>query len=239
VITYLHHRAPSAGPDRVLLIMLPGVGIEAAEFAEHGMVAAVHAHGLAVDIAAVHPGLELYLDGDMAAALHRTIVEPALRQGYARIWLLGISLGGMGALLYANAFARHVEGLVLLAPFLGTRGTIAELAKAGGLASWSPARSAATESEQCVLAWLQDFLVRRPACPALYLGYGREDRFAPGHRILAELLPEDYVVTAEGGHDWDTWLALWRLVLDASPFTTNSGTPGEAASGGTGRCDAR
>ena len=60
MITYLHHRAPSAGPDRVLLIMLPGVGIEAAEFAEHGMVAAVHAHGLAVDIAAVHPGLELY-----------------------------------------------------------------------------------------------------------------------------------------------------------------------------------
>jgi pimeloyl-ACP methyl ester carboxylesterase len=223
LITYLHHQAPSTSPDRVLLIMLPGVGIEAAAFAENGMVAAVHAHGLPVDIAAVHPDLELYLDGDMPAALHRTIVEPALAQGYTRIWLLGISLGGMGALLYASAYTRHVEGLVLLAPFLSTRGTIAELAKAGGVASWSPAHSAATESEQCLLVWLQNFLLLRPARPALYLGYGREDRFAPGHRMLAEQLPEDYVITAKGGHDWDTWLALWRLVLDASPFTLNSG----------------
>ena len=224
MITALHHKAPSDSRDRVLLIMLPGVGIEAAAFAEQGMVAAVRAHGLAVDIVAVHADLELYLDGDIAAALHRAIVEPALHEGYARIWLLGISLGGMGALLYTSAYAGQVEGLVLLAPFLGTRGTIAEVAKACGLASWSPARSAATESEQRMLVWLKDFLAQRPTTPTLYLGYGREDRFAPGHLMLAELLPEDYVVTAGGGHDWDTWLALWRLVLDASPFTTHSGT---------------
>jgi pimeloyl-ACP methyl ester carboxylesterase len=239
VITYFHHQAPGAGlhhhalgaRDRVLLIMLPGVGSGAGAFAEHGMVAAVHARGLAVDVAAVHPDLELYLDGAMPAALYRTIVEPALAQGYARIWLLGISLGGMGALLYASAYTSHVEGLVLLAPFLGTRGTIAGMAKAGGLAAWSPAHSAATEPERRALVWLRDFLARRPARPALYLGYGREDRFAPGHRMLAEQLPEDDVITAGGGHDWATWLTLWKGVLDASPFTANAG--------GTGRCDVR
>jgi hypothetical protein len=49
--------------------------------------------------------------------------------------------------------------------------------------------------------------------------------------MLAEQLPEEDVITAGGGHDWATWLALWKGVLDASPF--------EAACGGTGRCDVR
>jgi hypothetical protein len=69
-----------------------------------------------------------------------------------------------------------------------------------------------------MLVWLQDYLVKRPALPALYLGYGGEDRFAPGHRLLAGYLPDDCVVSAEGGHDWDTWLTLWQLVLDRRLF---------------------
>lgn len=218
MITRLHHRAPAGGRDRVLLVMLPGAGIAAGAFADQGMVDAVHGRGLAIDIVATGLDLGLYLDGNLAHALHRAIVEPALAQGYSRIWLLGISLGGMGALLYASAHADRVEGLILLAPFLGTQGTVAEIAAAGGVASWSASGSAATIPEIRMLAWLQDVLVRRPARPALYLGHGRDDRFARGHRMLAESLPPRRVVTAPGGHDWATWLILWRRLLDASPF---------------------
>jgi pimeloyl-ACP methyl ester carboxylesterase len=203
--------------------MLPGVGIEAGEFADRGMVDAVHGRGLAIDIVAAHPALDLYLDGTVAEALHRVVVEPALARGYKRLWFLGISLGGMGALLYTSTHTPHVEGVVLLAPFLGTQGTVAELLEAGGLASWSPLASASTSTERRMLVWLQDFLARRTTHPALYLGYGRNDRFGQGHRMLAEQLPKERVVTAEGGHDWTTWLALWRHVLDISPFTTNCG----------------
>ncbi len=213
-----HYKALGAAADRVLIVMLPGAGIEAAEFAEHGMIAAVHELRLAADIVAAQPDLELYLDGGIAAALADAIVEPALAQGYTRIWLLGISLGGMGALLYASAHEAQIEGLVLLAPFLGTKGTIAEVSKAGGLAAWSAAESAATDPEKAMLVWLQSYLIEQPAAPAMYLGYGREDRFAPGHLILAEELPDNRVVSAEGGHDWDTWLTLWRRVLAQAPF---------------------
>jgi len=135
VISILHHRAPGSGTDRPLLIMLPGAGIEAAAFSENGLVAALHEQEPAVDIAALRPDITLYLDGGFVEALHRAVVEPALAQGYTRIWLLGISLGGMGALLYASAHGALVEGLILLAPFLGTRGTLAEMTKAGGLAA--------------------------------------------------------------------------------------------------------
>jgi pimeloyl-ACP methyl ester carboxylesterase len=220
VIDCVHHKAPGGGRNRVLLVMLPGVGIEPGAFADRGLVASVHERGLPVDVVAAGPRLDLYLDGTIATALHHAIVEPALRQGYARLWFLGISLGGMGALLYAGADAAPVEGMVLLAPFLGTQGTIAEIAGAGGLASWQAGASAATAPECRMLAWLQQFLARPPARPAVYLGYGRGDRFSQGHRMLAERLPDLRVVTTEGGHDWKTWAALWRRILDAEPFAT-------------------
>jgi pimeloyl-ACP methyl ester carboxylesterase len=218
MLNIVHYKAPGASGTRALLVMLPGVGNDAAAFAANGMVAAVQARGLAVDMIAVQPQLDLYLEGDVAAALHEGIIEPARAQGYARIWLLGISLGGMGALHYTRAHQAGVEGVVLLAPFLGTRGTIAELARAGGLASWPPAGSAATALEQLMLAWLQKFLAQQTDSPKLYLGYGSDDRFAPGHKMLAAALPANRVVTAAGGHDWETWLQLWQLILEQAPF---------------------
>jgi pimeloyl-ACP methyl ester carboxylesterase len=125
----------------------------------------------------------------------------------------------MGALHYAAEHAAEIEGLILLAPFLGTRGTVAELARAGGLHRWNAAQSVATDLERRTLLWLRDLSDRKPRAPALYLGYAQDDRFAPGHRLLADLLPEEHVVTAEGGHDWESWARLWRLLLARSPFS--------------------
>jgi pimeloyl-ACP methyl ester carboxylesterase len=213
----LHYPAPGAGiAARALLVMLPGAGIEAADFAAHGMVAAVHDRGLAVDTT-TRPDIELYLDGGVADELQTKIIGPALAAGYRRIWLLGISLGGMGALQYAERHARQLAGIILLAPFLGTQGTIADIAAAGGLADWA-ADPATPPIEGRMLIWLQNFLASRPDRPSLYLGYGEADRFARGHRLLAQHLPAGHVMTHSGGHDWETWLALWRALLDNPSF---------------------
>jgi pimeloyl-ACP methyl ester carboxylesterase len=221
----LHYPAPT-GQSRALLVMLPGAGIEAADFAANGMIAAVHERGLAVDITATRPDQALYLDGGVAAQLHDAIVNPARVAGYKHIWLLGISLGGMGALLYADQYEAHLDGIILLAPFLGTQGMIAEIGQAGGLGAWSP--SAATPAiEGRMLAWLQKYLTRRPLHPKLYLGYGEADRFARGHRLLAAELPAEHVTTDAGGHDWKTWLALWHGLLDNRAFAAQlDGTAG-------------
>jgi pimeloyl-ACP methyl ester carboxylesterase len=211
-ITCLHYPAPGIG-GKNLLVMLPGAGMEAGDFAANFMVAAVHERHAAVDIIAARPDLDLYLDGGVAAALHSAVIAPALAQGHTRIWLLGISLGGMGALLYAALHARHLAGICLLAPFVGTPGTIAEVEAAGGLAGWN-AGSVATAPEARMLGWLQDYLAHNPPRPKLYLGYGLADRFARGHNMLAACLAEDQKFTQTGGHDWETWLALWRRMLD-------------------------
>jgi pimeloyl-ACP methyl ester carboxylesterase len=129
-------------------------------------------------------------------------------------------LGGIGALLHARAYPGGVAGIVLLSPFLGTPGLIAEVAEAGGLGAWQPGEVAANDVERQVLAWLAT--LRRPPLQ-LYLGYGRDDRFARGQALLAEHLPSDRVVLADGGHDWPTWRGLWRRILALNPFATGLG----------------
>jgi pimeloyl-ACP methyl ester carboxylesterase len=215
-LTCLHYPAP--GGAQILLVMLPGAGIAAGDFAAHGMIEAVRAHNLPVDITVAHPDMGLYLDDGVTEVLHEAVILPALARGITRIWLLGISLGGMGALLYASVHQQHIEGLFLIAPFLGTRGTVAELTAAGGLAQWRAQNSAATPAEQRLLLWLQAQFAKRAARPALYLGYALEDRFAAAHRLLAQNLPPAHVAAVPGEHDWPSWRALWDQLLTLAPF---------------------
>src|SRR5262249_33541170 len=222
-ISRLEYRSPVSGPSRVLIFMLPGVGSEAEDLVREGMVDAVHARVPRGDVVVIQPDLAVYLEDRVTVAIHRTVIEPAQAYGYQRIWLLGVSLGGMGALLYASAHADVPEGLVLLSPFLGTRGTMAEVSAAGGLESWSGARSVATAPELRSLIWLKGHLARKAARPALYLGYGVQDRFASELRLLAQHLPVAQVAALPGGHDWPTWKALWETLLDRLPFSAPSG----------------
>lgn len=216
-----HHAARRSG-ERPLLVMLPGVGMEAADFARQGFVRAVEEAGDAADVVATRPELDLYLDGSIAEALERLVVAPAREAGYRRLWFLGISLGGMGALLHARAYPAAVEGVILLSPFLGTPGLVAEVTAASGLAAWRPGEVAANDSERQLLAWLKQHLASRAPRPTLYLGYGLSDRFARGHAMLGDGLPAERVIRSEGGHDWPTWCALWREILALRPFAAQA-----------------
>jgi pimeloyl-ACP methyl ester carboxylesterase len=202
--------------------MLPGMGMGTDEFAAHGFVSAVHDRRLPIDIVVARPELDLYLEAKVAGSLHDSVIAPAMARGYRRLWLLVISVGGMGALLYTAARFASVDGLVLLAPFLGTPGTLTEVSAAGGITAWSPQNSRATAVERQMLLWLQSFPTSSPARPALYLGFGRHDRFAMGHGLLARRLPQDQVVVTEGGHDWACWTALWLRILERQPFTAGT-----------------
>jgi pimeloyl-ACP methyl ester carboxylesterase len=212
------YNAASDARGSVLLVMLAGAGIAAEDFARHGMIEAAHARGLGVDIVAARPDLDDYLDWAIAEAIDRDIIATARGHGYARIWTIGLSLGGLGALLHARAHAGSVEGIVLLSPFLGTAGMIAEVVRAGGLARWQPGVIAVNDGERQLLAWLKHNLSAPPPFPELYLGYGQADRFIAGQRLLADRLPPERVVEVEGEHDWPTWTLLWRRILDKRPF---------------------
>ncbi len=47
-----------------------------------------------------------------------------------------------------------------------------------------------------------------------YLGFGRDDRFAPSQRLLAAQLPPEAVDMIDGGHDDTVSRQLWDRLLD-------------------------
>ena len=128
--------------------------------------------------------------------------------------MVGISLGGFGALLYAREHPGDIHGLVLLAPFLGHARSIARIGAAGDLRQWQPANAPAdTEHEQVLWIWLREYAASTQTRPEIYLGYGENDKFAAANRLLATVLPRERVFTTAGAHDWRTWRRLWQMFL--------------------------
>lgn len=210
--------APGRSTLRTLLVALPGAGDRAQDLIDQQFVRALRERQLPVDVFAVDVQLDNYLDGNVVRQLADKVITPAQEAGWHSIWLMGISLGGMGALAYVRERPRDIAGAILLAPFLGTRGLIAEVTRAGGLDLWHPGAIAQGDEERHLVAWLKYKQAGDLDTPPVYLGYGHEDRFAAASQLLSQRLLAERIVTAAGGHDWPTWLALWCRMLDRRVF---------------------
>jgi pimeloyl-ACP methyl ester carboxylesterase len=218
-IDTIYDPAPRQGTNRILLVMLPGAKARPQDLVSHGFMRALQERGEPVDVVAAEAHLGYYLERSICEHLQHDIIAPAHARNYRRIWLMGISLGGMGALLYSREHPTDIEGVILMAPYLGARGTIAALQRAGGLACWHPGAVDPQDDESRLLQWLKAYEPDAAASPRIHLGYGTEDRFAAASELLAARLPAAHVVSMAGGHDWATWLSLWRHLLDQNLFS--------------------
>ena len=210
----------------VLLVLLPGANMTPTEMVDEGFVRALRQRRLAVDVLLVGASLTYVYDGSMLDRLRDEVIAPYRARGYRRIWLAGISLGGFVAMGYAMTNPGQIEGVLALAPYLGRRPLLQDIAAAGGPAAWATSVVPREDDiDQGLWRWLARLSVDAPAgsparTPALHLGYGTEDRFAEGHRLLASILPSERVLTTSGGHDWAPWRQLWADWLDRSPLPT-------------------
>jgi hypothetical protein len=232
--------ANCAKPVDTLLVMLPGVYSRPEDFIREGFVAAVRERGVAADVLMVDAHLGYYKDKSIVQRLTLDIVAPALKRGYNHIWVLGISIGAFGAMILPaldsqDSSAQEVsaspfEGIVALGPYLGQPKISDEINAQGGLRSWHAPRGQLdpNDIDNVLWRWLQESAVGASSKtrPTLYLGYGRDDRFAFSDRLLAAALPADRVDTVPGGHDWGPWLALWRRVLPRLPLTVDASCTG-------------
>jgi pimeloyl-ACP methyl ester carboxylesterase len=208
------YRCASA-PTRELMILLPGIGDVAEDYESHGFVDAVLRSEAPADLAAVDVHVGYYARRTVLERLRKDVIAPAREAGYEKIWLVGISLGGLGASLYAAEHAADLQGLVLLAPFLGDPRIVREIAGAGGLGAWQPDERTEGDYQRRLWQWAKRYSKGSEKLPALFLGYGEGDPFAPANRLLAQALPVECVLTVPGGHDWRTWHRLWRAFLGA------------------------
>jgi pimeloyl-ACP methyl ester carboxylesterase len=199
------------------LVVLPGAYQSAAECLESGLLAAVRRRRIEADLSAIDLELEHVTDRAATRRLRTEVVLPARARGARSVWLIGISMGGFLALDYASNHGEDVDGICLLAPYLGSRLLGAEIARAGGLGRWSSGTLAADDEERRI--W--EFIRSRAGGadterPRLYLGAGDRDRFAHTQALLAAVLPAQSVDIIAGRHDWDTWRTLWERFLDNS-----------------------
>lgn len=204
------------------MLLLPGAYQAPEDFAAAGFAAAVQSRGLDIDLEFIAPEMAHLLDRSVLGALHDEVIQPARRQGCREVWLGGTSLGGFIALAYAEQRLQTLDGLCLLAPYLGNRIVTGEVAQAGGVRHWRPGPLAADDEERRIWALIQR--IGRTSLQ-LFVGLGRSDRFGHGHALLAGALPPSAVEFADGGHDWSTWRVLWDRFLDRQSAGLHAATP--------------
>lgn len=193
------------------ILLLPGARNRAVDFSRAGFQEAVRERGLAIDLVPAELEFSHLSDRSILERLRRGPVSDARAAGCKSVWLAGVSLGGFIALAYAERFPAELDGLCLIAPYLGSRLVTREISEAGGIAAWSPIDVAEDDEERRIWRFIRSWRTRRPA---LYLGHGRDDRFADRQRLLAEALPPASVNVVDGGHDWPTWRRVWNDFLD-------------------------
>lgn len=211
---------PGHAGERDLVIVLPGRGDDVANLRRAGIAEAFQSGLPHADVVLAGVTMPYYFGGRMAERLHAEVVEPARARGYRHVYLAGASMGGMGALLYERAYPGTMDGLVLLAPFLGERDLIEEIEAAGGLAKWDagPAVAKVDKDNYQREVWRQMQTWTAPGASRprdVWLAYGRDDRLRALTPPLAAVLPAGHVLERDGGHAWTVWTPAAREVSAA------------------------
>lgn len=214
-------------PD-TLLVLLPGAETVLEDFQRYGFITAVRSRNITVDILVADLNYTHVMARTVASTLHDEVIVPARTAGYRHIWLAGISLGGLNALLYASEHANELAGIHLLAPYPGTADIVAEIRAAGGPQAWFETPASHEGDERVFWRWLVEQAAAGSPLRVSF-GCGSEDRFINNQRLLASLLPADRVEYLPGGHDWRVWQALWASWLDHAALPHAAGVSGEAA----------
>lgn len=202
-----------------LLVLLPGAYDTPQDYIREGFVDAVRQRQLPVDLLLLDAHTGYYTGQQIVERLVAEVVQPARNQGYPRIWLTGISLGGYGALLFASQHGALVDGVFTMAAFLGRRDLPAAIGKSGGLAAWNGDLPGADAHDLALWRWLRAHAPARPQRqPVLWVGYGDDDRFVGSNRLVAAELPPPQVLVTPGGHEWAPWRRLWDRFLDLQPW---------------------
>ena len=125
--------------------------------------------------------------------------------------------------MYARSHPGEMDGLVLLAPYLGGAALLREIGDAGGVAQWNagPEQPVNADNWQREM-WrhIQRWSRNPDEASRVWLAYGDRDRLRKTMPLLAPALTQDQVLMRNGGHAWTVWSPAMGEVLrqaDAKP----------------------
>lgn len=202
-----------------LVVILPGRADDLDALKRSGIAEAVHAAWPDAEVLLAEVTLGDYRDGGASRRLHDEVIVPARARGYRSIWLGGASMGGMGTLLYDIQYPGTVDGLFLLAPYLGGRGIVSEVRDAGGVADWNPGPPetiGADTFQREMWRYIKALSTDPAKANRVWLAYGDTDRLRGAISLLEPHLPEGHVLVLPGGHAWSVWSPALRGLLEAN-----------------------
>jgi S-formylglutathione hydrolase FrmB len=215
-----------ASPDRrarCLVILLPGRGDDPEVFEKEGFVKELRSRGLDADAEVAGATFGYYARWTFPERFGTDVAEPAVLRGYEHIWLAGASMGGFGAADFATHHADQLDGVFLIAPYLGEHEVQEEIERSGGLRSWTPREATGKRDERALWLWLKDRAAAQDDRPGLYLGFGNDDGMHDTHSLLAAAMPPAHVYAEPGGHGWPAWRLAWAAFLTSSDFASRCG----------------
>ncbi|MDQ3287532.1 MAG: alpha/beta hydrolase-fold protein [Pseudomonadota bacterium] len=210
---------PAPDAAQRLVVVLPGRVDDLASLRRSGVVGTIHRHWPDADVVLAELTMSYYLDGDAPRKLHEQVIAPARGRGYAEVWVAGASLGGMGGIMYDRAYPGELDGIVLLAPYLGEPPILREIARDGGITQWDPGPRqdiSAGNWQREMWRHLQSWSVDPERTRNIWLAYGRRDRLRSSMPALASLLPDGNVLVRPGGHSWQVWSPALGEALEAA-----------------------
>ncbi len=213
-LTSLYYDIDEARSQKNLIVFLRGRGGSHEDFVSEGFVDAVKSTKLPYDMVAPNAHFGYYFGETLVGRLKADIIDPAKIKGYENIWLVGASMGGLGALMYSRFYPEDITGVLVISPFLGYDKIISEIASKGGVRQWDPGEYNPDNDWQRMLwHWLKQYAAKPRQRPTIFLGYGTEDTYVKAQRLLGDILPDDQVIITSGGHTPETMKKIWDIFL--------------------------
>lgn len=213
-ISYLEYKRQDSGRQNNLLILLRGRGGSHRDFEKYGFIDEIRARNLSVDIICPDAHFGYYKNETLPERLKFDIIDPARKAGYEKIWLAGVSMGGLGSLFHLRQYHQDIDGVILISPFVGWAGFIDSIKNAGGIDNWQPDPEKADAWQQKLWSWLKVYHETPEQFPPIYLAYAMEDEVVEGGpELLDTILPPERVLSINGSHNHRTFKKLWSRVL--------------------------
>jgi pimeloyl-ACP methyl ester carboxylesterase len=201
---YFHYEAANT----TLVVLLHGLGGGAVNFQTYGTVEAIRSCQPAANIFGANSHFGYYRERNLIERMHVDIIQPARAAGIKRIWFLGVSMGGMGTLEYQSKHPEDIEGIILMAPYLGEWEELEAYIE-------DPLNNNASSEPASVKVW-RNLDSSKSLQAMLTVAYGEDDSMNRQHRWLTSLLAEERVIAAPGAHRWTVWQKLWPKALQRS-----------------------
>lgn len=196
---------------KLAVVFLPGRGDSMDAFVDAGFLDDLKEAGVEADAWMVDAHLGYYRSQTLDEKMRRAVFEKIA--GYEEVWVVGVSLGALGAVLLEAGESERWDHMILLGPYVGDgkgffrRSGVADATRQAIDSAVGP------EHLRLFWNWMIAYSGGGGERPELWAAWGESDRFSDYQEYLRAYIADERLITVPGGHDWQSWREAWQLVL--------------------------